>query len=187
MTRTVLGYEMRAVGHNPEAARFAGMPVNARADEDGAALGRAGRRSPGFSEVVGPQGQPDARSVAGLWLLGIVVAMLALLQPARRRRGGDLRRRHLRRRRRDEPGGRRAELHRRRHGRRLRCYHGHGDPAVRASGCGGGDGWRRSTSSSPPRFWAAAVRIASPLIFATHGRADLRAGRACSTSASRAS
>ena len=102
MKKTVLGYEMRAVGHNPEAARFAGMPVN-RVLVKTALLSGGLAALAGFSEVVGPEGQPDARSVAGLRLLRHRRRHARHAQPARRRRRGDLRRRHLRRRRRHEP------------------------------------------------------------------------------------
>ena len=43
MARTALGFEMRAVGHNAAAARFAGIPVEPRPGQDGASLRRPRR------------------------------------------------------------------------------------------------------------------------------------------------
>ena len=80
MKKTTLGYEMRAVGHNPEAARFAGMPVNliviktALISGGLAALG-------GFSEVAGLKGNLTLDLSPGFGYSGIVVAMLAMLNP----------------------------------------------------------------------------------------------------------
>ena len=78
--KTVLGYEMRAVGHNAEAARFAGIPVNrvlaktALISGGLAALG-------GFSEVAGLKGNLTLDLSPGYGYTGIVVAMLAMLNP----------------------------------------------------------------------------------------------------------
>ena len=80
MKKTVLGYEMRAVGHNPGAARFLGMPVNgilmktALLSGGLAALG-------GFSEVAGLKGNLTLDLSPGFGYTGIVVAMLAMLNP----------------------------------------------------------------------------------------------------------
>lgn len=80
MRKTVLGYEMRAVGHNAEAARFAGIPVNrvlaktALISGGLAALG-------GFSEVAGLTGSLTLDLSPGYGYTGIVVAMLAMLNP----------------------------------------------------------------------------------------------------------
>lgn len=80
MKKTTLGYEMRAVGHNPEAARFSGMPVNrillktALISGGLAALG-------GFSEVAGLKGNLTLDLSPGFGYSGIVVAMLAMLNP----------------------------------------------------------------------------------------------------------
>ena len=78
--RTTLGYEMRAVGHNPRAARFLGMPV------DGVLLktallsgGLAGLG--GVSEVAGLKGNLTLDLSPGFGYSGIVVAMLAMLHP----------------------------------------------------------------------------------------------------------
>ncbi len=80
MKKTTLGYEMRAVGHNPQASRFAGIPVNrvlmktALISGGLAALG-------GFSEVAGLKGNLTLDLSPGFGYTGIVVAMLAMLNP----------------------------------------------------------------------------------------------------------
>ena len=78
--RTVFGYEMRAVGHNPVAARFAGLPVNwvmvKTALLSGGLAGLAG-----MSEVAGLKGNLTLDLSPGFGYSGIVVAMLALLNP----------------------------------------------------------------------------------------------------------
>jgi len=78
--RTTLGYEMRAVGHNPRAARFFGMPVNwvmvRTALLSGGLAGLAG-----VSEVTGLKGNLTLDLSPGFGYSGIVVAMLALLHP----------------------------------------------------------------------------------------------------------
>jgi ABC-type uncharacterized transport system permease subunit len=80
MKKTTLGYEMRAVGHNAEAARFAGIPVNkvlmktALLSGGLAALG-------GFSEVAGLKSNLTLDLSPGFGYTGIVVAMLAMLNP----------------------------------------------------------------------------------------------------------
>ena len=80
LARSVLGYEMRAVGHNAAAARFAGIPVNrvlaltALISGGLAALG-------GVSEVSGLKGNLTLDLSPGFGYTGIVVAMLALLHP----------------------------------------------------------------------------------------------------------
>ncbi|MBX9911870.1 MAG: ABC transporter permease [Beijerinckiaceae bacterium] len=77
---TVLGYEMRAVGGNPAAARFAGIPVDATLAKtallSGALAGLAGA-----SEVAGLKGYLTADLSPGFGYSGIVVAMLAALNP----------------------------------------------------------------------------------------------------------
>jgi general nucleoside transport system permease protein len=76
----VLGYEMRAVGGNAAAARFAGIPVGrtiiATAMLSGALAGLAGA-----SEVAGLKGYLTADLSPGFGYAGIVVAMLAALNP----------------------------------------------------------------------------------------------------------
>lgn len=78
--RTALGFEMRAVGHNAQAARFAGMPVNRvllkTALISGGLAGLAG-----FSEVAGLKGNLTLDLSPGFGYSGIVVAMLAMLNP----------------------------------------------------------------------------------------------------------
>jgi simple sugar transport system permease protein len=78
--RTALGYEMRAVGHNPRAARFFGMPVDLvlvkTALLSGGLAGLAG-----VSEVTGLKGNLTLDLSPGFGYSGIVVAMLAMLHP----------------------------------------------------------------------------------------------------------
>jgi general nucleoside transport system permease protein len=74
-TRTTLGYEMRAVGQNQRAARFAGMPVN-RVILSGGLAALAG-----WSEVAGLKGHLSLDLSPGFGYTGIIVAMLALLHP----------------------------------------------------------------------------------------------------------
>ncbi len=78
--KTVLGFEVKAVGENKAAARFAGIPV------DGTMLkvalisgGLAGLA--GVSEVAGVKGYLSADLSPGFGYSGIVVAMLAGLSP----------------------------------------------------------------------------------------------------------
>ncbi|MFO0992226.1 MAG: ABC transporter permease [Hyphomicrobiales bacterium] len=79
-SRTTHGYEMKAVGYNPRAARFAGMPVDLvmvkTAILSGGIAGLAG-----FSEVAGLKGNLTLDLSPGFGYAGIVVAMLALLHP----------------------------------------------------------------------------------------------------------
>ena len=71
---------MRAVGHSPRAARFAGMPVTSvlvkTALLSGGLAGLAG-----FSEVAGLKGNLTLDLSPGFGYSGIVVAMLAMLHP----------------------------------------------------------------------------------------------------------
>ncbi len=80
MSRTVLGYEIRAVGHNLEAARFAGIRVNATlfrtAMISGGLAGMAG-----VSEVAGLKGYLTLDLSPGFGYAGIAVAMLVQLHP----------------------------------------------------------------------------------------------------------
>ena len=80
MKKTTLGYEMRAVGHNPDAARFAGIPVN-RVLMKTALLSGGLAALGGFSEVAGLKGNLTLDLSAGFGYTGIVVAMLAMLNP----------------------------------------------------------------------------------------------------------
>lgn len=78
--KTMLGYEMRAVGHNPEGARFVGIPVN-RVLMKTALLSGGLAALAGFSEVSGLKGNLTLDLSAGYGYTGIVVAMLAMLNP----------------------------------------------------------------------------------------------------------
>jgi simple sugar transport system permease protein len=79
MKKTVLGYEMRAVGH-AEAASFAGIPVN-RVLMKTALLSGGLAALAGFSEVSGLKGNLTLDLSPGYGYSGIVVAMLAMLNP----------------------------------------------------------------------------------------------------------
>ncbi len=78
--KTVLGFEIRAVGENKAAARFAGIPVDATmlkvALISGGLAGLAG-----VGEVAGVKGYLSADLSPGFGYTGIVVAMLAGLSP----------------------------------------------------------------------------------------------------------
>ncbi len=78
--KTVLGFEIKAVGENKAAARFAGIPVDATmlkvALISGGLAGLAG-----VSEVAGVKGYLSADLSPGFGYSGIVVAMLAGLSP----------------------------------------------------------------------------------------------------------
>lgn len=80
MKKTVLGYEMRAVGHNPAAARFAGIPVNPVLMKTAMLSGGLAALA-GFSEVAGLKGNLTLDLSPGYGYSGIVVAMLAMLNP----------------------------------------------------------------------------------------------------------
>jgi ABC-type uncharacterized transport system permease subunit len=78
--RTVFGYEMRAVGHNIKAARFAGIPVNGVLAKTALLSGGLAALA-GFSEVAGLKGNLTLDLSPGYGYSGIVVAMLAFLNP----------------------------------------------------------------------------------------------------------
>lgn len=78
--RTTLGFEMRAVGQNIRAARFAGMPVN-RVLVKTALLSGGLAALAGWSEVAGLKGHLSSDLSPGFGYTGIIVAMLALLHP----------------------------------------------------------------------------------------------------------
>ena len=80
MKKTALGYEMRAVGHNPAAARFAGIPVNLVLLKTAILSGGLAALA-GFSEVAGLKGNLTLDLSPGFGYSGIVVAMLAMLNP----------------------------------------------------------------------------------------------------------
>ncbi|WP_116132052.1 ABC transporter permease [Tropicimonas sp. IMCC34043] len=79
--KTTLGFEMRAVGQNAEAARFAGIPVT-KVILKTAVLSGGLAALAGFSEVAGLKGSLTLDLSPGYGYTGIVVAMLALLHPA---------------------------------------------------------------------------------------------------------
>jgi len=80
MKKSALGYEMRAVGHNAEAARFAGIPVNRVLVKTALFSGGLAALA-GFSEVSGLKGNLTLDLSPGYGYSGIVVAMLAMLNP----------------------------------------------------------------------------------------------------------
>ena len=80
MKRTALGYEMRAVGHNPQAASFAGIPVDGVLMKTALLSGGLAALA-GFSEVSGLKGNLSLDLSPGYGYSGIVVAMLAMLNP----------------------------------------------------------------------------------------------------------
>ncbi len=79
-TRTTLGYEMRAVGQNPRAARFAGMPVDGVILKTALLSGGLAALA-GWSEVAGLKGHLSLDLSPGFGYTGIIVAMLAVLRP----------------------------------------------------------------------------------------------------------
>ena len=79
-TRTTLGFEMRAVGQNATAARFAGMPVTAVLVKTALLSGGLAAIG-GWSEVAGLKGHLSLDLSPGFGYTGIIVAMLALLRP----------------------------------------------------------------------------------------------------------
>lgn len=79
-SRTVWGFEARAVGANLEAARYAGMPVG-RVLLRTALLSGALAGIAGASEVAGLKGYLTQDLSPGFGYAGIVVAMLAQLNP----------------------------------------------------------------------------------------------------------
>jgi general nucleoside transport system permease protein len=78
--RTTFGYEMRAVGFNPRAARFAGIPVNWVMAKTALLSGGLAALA-GVSEVAGLKGNLTLDLSPGFGYTGIVVAMLAVLHP----------------------------------------------------------------------------------------------------------
>lgn len=79
-TRSTLGFEMRAVGANQAAARFAGMPVNTVLVKTALLSGGLAALA-GWSEVAGLKGHLSSDLSPGFGYAGIIVAMLALLHP----------------------------------------------------------------------------------------------------------
>src|SRR5690606_25305080 len=80
LSRTTLGFRIRAVGHNPAAAAYAGVPVGrviiVAALISGALAGLAGA-----GEVGGVRYQVTADLTSGYGYAGIVIATLAGLNP----------------------------------------------------------------------------------------------------------
>ena len=138
--RTTLGYEMRAVGLNREAAQFAGIPVN-RVLIKTALLSGGLAALAGFSEAAGLKGNLTLDLSPGFGYTGIIVAMLALLNPLgsgcrRALRGG-----HLCGCRQHEPRGGRAHLPGRYHAGDSAFADGagdHADAVPRGEGIGDG-------------------------------------------------
>ncbi|WP_370158664.1 ABC transporter permease, partial [Salipiger bermudensis] len=79
-TRTTLGYEIRAVGQNQQAARFAGIPVGRVLIKTALISGGLAALA-GFSEVAGLKGNLTSDLSPDFGYTGIIVAMLALLHP----------------------------------------------------------------------------------------------------------
>jgi simple sugar transport system permease protein len=79
-TRTTLGYEIRAVGLNAKAAKFAGIPVNGVLVKTALLSGGLAALA-GYSEVAGLKGHLSLDLSPGFGYTGIIVAMLALLNP----------------------------------------------------------------------------------------------------------
>lgn len=80
MSRSVLGFEIRAVGHNPAASRFAGIRVNSTLAKTALISGGLAGMG-GVSEVIGLKGYLTLDISPGFGYAGIAVAMLALLHP----------------------------------------------------------------------------------------------------------
>ncbi|TLP48126.1 ABC transporter permease [Cohaesibacter sp. CAU 1516] len=80
MKKTTLGFEMRAVGHNPNASGFAGISVNGVLMKTALLSGGIAALA-GFSEVAGLKGSLSLDLSPGYGYTGIVVAMLAMLNP----------------------------------------------------------------------------------------------------------
>lgn len=78
ITRTTWGFEMRATGANPSAARFAGMPVGRVMLRVGLISGALAGLA-GVGEVAGLKGYLSQDLSPGYGYAGIVVAMLAQL------------------------------------------------------------------------------------------------------------
>ena len=79
-TRSVLGYEIRAVGLNRKAAAFAGIPINLVLVKTALISGGLAALA-GFSEVAGVKASLTLDLSPGFGYTGIIVAMLALLNP----------------------------------------------------------------------------------------------------------
>ena len=80
MRFTVWGYQIRAVGHNPSAARFSGIPVERTVIRTALISGGLAGLA-GVSEVAGLKGYLTLDLSPGFGYTGIAVAMLAQLHP----------------------------------------------------------------------------------------------------------
>lgn len=80
LKRTTIGFEIRAVGAGPQAARFAGMSVTGAMLTVGALSGALAGLA-GVGEVAGLKGYLTSDLSPGYGYAGIVVAMLAGLSP----------------------------------------------------------------------------------------------------------
>lgn len=80
LKRTTIGFEIRAVGAGPQAARFAGMSVTGAMLTVGALSGALAGLA-GVGEVTGLKGYLTSDLSPGYGYAGIVVAMLAGLSP----------------------------------------------------------------------------------------------------------
>lgn len=80
LTRTTLGFSIRAVGHNPAAANYAGMPVG-RVIVIAALISGALAGLAGAGEVGGVRFQVTSDLSSGYGYAGIVIATLAELNP----------------------------------------------------------------------------------------------------------
>ncbi|MBO6825592.1 MAG: ABC transporter permease [Sneathiella sp.] len=80
MSKTKWGLEIRAVGHNPEAARFAGIPINKTIIRTALISGGLAACA-GVTEVAGTKEYLTLDISPGFGYTGIAVAMLAGLNP----------------------------------------------------------------------------------------------------------
>ncbi|GLQ05576.1 ABC transporter permease [Sneathiella chinensis] len=80
MTKTRWGLEIRAVGHNVDAARFAGIPINKTVIRTALISGGLAACA-GVTEVAGTKGYLTLDISPGFGYTGIAVAMLAGLNP----------------------------------------------------------------------------------------------------------
>lgn len=80
MNKTKWGLEIRAVGHNPEAARFAGIPINKTIIRTALISGGLAACA-GVTEVAGTKEYLTLDISPGFGYTGIAVAMLAGLNP----------------------------------------------------------------------------------------------------------
>ena len=78
LNRTTLGYEVRAVGHNPEAARYGGINVRAQLLPRDGDRRRCSPASPAALDLLGWQYRVDITTIQGanIGFIGIAVALL---------------------------------------------------------------------------------------------------------------